>query len=180
MPFRKDARNAARREDGKCDNMATAPKYDVGMVVDIRFTRNSMPDRIYIDTVYMKPMSKEWMYSVYSEKSDKYIFMSESQIERSASKKTAKCYENEVVIQMYKSGFRFAGNSKSNTALNRAYGMVNAKYIKHIILAEAVDENGDMLEDQLGLWVQYNNVIGEDGSFTKKNLIGISMPMVIK
>lgn len=160
--------------------MATAPKYDAGMVIDIRFTRNSMPDRIYIDTVYMKPASKEWMYSVYSEKSDKYIFMSESQIEKSASKKTAKCYDNEIVIQMYKSGFRFAGNSKSDTALNRAYSMVNAKYIKHIILAEAVGEDGDMLDGQYGLWVQYNNIIDEDGSFTKKNLKDISMPLVIK
>lgn len=180
MLCRKDVRSAARREDGKGDDMATAPKYEAGMVIDIRFTRNSMPDRIFIDMVYQKAKSTEWMYNVYSEKSDKYIFMSESQIEKSASHKTAKCYEHEVVQQMYESGFRFAGNNKAETAMNRAYSMVNAKYIKHIILAEAIGEDGSKMDGYLGLWVQYNNVIEADGSFTKKNLKDVQLPMVIK
>ena len=180
MLCRNGVRSAARREDGKGDIMATAPKYDAGMVIDIRFSSNSMPDRIFIDTVYHKASGKEWMYSVYSEKSDKYIFMSESQIENRESKKTAKCYEHEVVQQMYENGFRFAGNNKAETALNRAYGMVNAKYIKHIILSEAIGEDGNKINGYLGLWVQYNNIIEADGSFTKKNMSDMQFPIVVK
>ena len=42
-------------------------KYEAGQVVDIRFSNDSMPDRIFIDMVYKKPNSTEWMYNVLSE-----------------------------------------------------------------------------------------------------------------
>ena len=32
-------------------------KYEAGQVVDIRFSNDSMPDRIFIDMVYKKPNS---------------------------------------------------------------------------------------------------------------------------
>ena len=55
-------------------------KYEAGQVVDIRFSNDSMPDRIFIDMVYKKPNSTEWMYNVLSEKKNGYTYMSESQI----------------------------------------------------------------------------------------------------
>ena len=133
-----------------------APKYEVKSIIDLRFSRDTMPDRIYIQMVYMKDMSREWMYQVFSEKKNGVIYMPESQIDALISKKEGKCYENEVIKDLYDNGFRFCGNNKKDYAFNRANSMVNANYIKHIILAEAIDKDGNPIPGQLGLWVQYN------------------------
>ena len=139
-----------------------APKYKAGSVIDIRFSHNTMPDRIYIIMVYQKENSTEWMYQVVSEKSNGITYYTESQIDKYISKKSGKCYETDLVKEMYNNGFRFCGNSKKDTAFNRANSMVNANYIKHIILADALDTDGNPIEGQLGLWVQYNKVIDTD------------------
>lgn len=139
-----------------------APKYNISDVIDLRFSNITMPDRIYIQMVYMKDASTEWMYQVFSEKKNGIIFMSESQISKLESKKNSECYNNQLIMEMYKNGFRFCGNNKRNTAFNRARGMVDAKYIKHIILAEALDKDGNVIPDYLGLWVQYNATIDGD------------------
>lgn len=137
----------------------STPKYNPGDIIDLRFTNNSMPDRIYISMVYKKNGSTEWMYEVLSEKNDRTVYMAESQIDKIKSKKESKCYEHELIQKMYNSGFRFCGNNKAETAHNRANKMTSAKYIKHIILCDAIDENGDVIDGYLGLWVQYNTVI---------------------
>ena len=140
----------------------SAPKYDASDVIDLRFSNTTMPDRIYIQMVYKKDASTEWMYQVFSEKKNGIIFMSESQISKLESKKDSRCYDNPLVKEMYKNGFRFCGNNKRDTAFNRARGMSDAKYIKHIILAEALDKDGNIMPDYLGLWVQYNATIDND------------------
>ena len=137
------------------------PKYDVGSIIDLRFTHESMPDRIYINMVYMKDKSTQWMYSAFSERKNDIIYVGESQIDALISKKNAKCYENPMIQELYDNGFRFCGNNKEETAFNRANSMVNAKYIKHIILAEAIDTNGEKMPGYLGLWVQYNATISD-------------------
>lgn len=138
-----------------------APKYKAKDVIDIRFSHDRMPDRIYIKMVYMKDMSTEWMYQVFSEKKNDIIYMPESQIDANISNKSCKCYENEVIKELYNNGFRFCGNDKRDTAFNRANNMINANYIKHIILAEAIDRDGNPIPDYLGLWVQYNTTIDD-------------------
>lgn len=146
----------------------TKPKYEAGKIIDLRFTRESMPDRIYIHMVYRKPRSTEWMYQVFSEKNNGIIYLGESQIAKLESKRTAKCYEHDIVKSMYESGFRFCGNSNENKAYERANGMKYAGYIKHIVLRDAVDENGEYVDGQLGLWVMYNSVIdniNSDGGY---------------
>ena len=144
-----------------------APKYKVGDVVDLRFSNGTMPDRIYIHMVYMKVGSSEWMYHVLSEKSSRDIYMSESDITKFISKKDSECYKNPIIRDMYKNGFRFCGNNKKDTAFNRANSMVNAKYIRHIILADAIDKDNKPIPGYLGLWVQYNTVIDESGDYSK-------------
>ena len=138
------------------------PKYNVDDVIDLRFSKDHMPDRICILMVYRKTGSKEWMYQVLSELNDSMIFMSESQINKRISRKNSKCYEHEIVKKMYESGYRFCGNAKSNTAFNRAERYKRSEYIRHIVLVRAIDPDGNMIEDELGLWVQYNNVIDSD------------------
>ena len=148
-----------------------APKYNVGDIIDLRFTNGTMPDRIYIHLVYMKVGSTEWMYHVLSEKASKNIYMSESDITKFVSTKEAKCYNNPVIKDLYDNGYRFCGNYKRDTAFNKAHSMMNAGYIKHIILAEAVSHENNPLPDYLGLWVQYNTVI-DTNKFVEKNKSG--------
>ena len=105
-----------------------APKYNVGDVIDLRFSNATMPDRIRIHMVYMKVGSTEWMYQILSERASNEIYMAESEITKFISKKDSECYNNPMVQDMYKNGFRFCGNSKKDTAFSRANSMVNAKY----------------------------------------------------
>lgn len=138
------------------------PKYEAGEIIDLRFTRDSMPDRIYVEMVYRKPKSTEWMYRIVSEKSGGiFSYVSESEIDKRVSHKDKKCYEHEIVKQLYSNGFRFCGNSKFETAFNRANNMKCARYIRHIILAEAIDPDGNPIDGELGMWVQYNIVFDD-------------------
>lgn len=143
------------------------PKYNAGDIIDIRFSHNTMPDRIYIQMVYRKENSVEWMYQVISEKSNGVAYYTESHIDKYISKRDGKCYETDLVKEMYKNGFRFCGNSNRDTAFNRANSMINANYIRHIMLADALDKDGNPIAGQLGLWVQYNKVIDHNLSNDK-------------
>lgn len=140
----------------------TASKYDPGCVLDLSFKSGRMPDRIFIDLVYCRYGSKEWMYKVYSEMNDEYCYIGESEIDKRISDKSAKCYDNKIIIDMYKQGFRFAGNNKSETAFNRARRLQEADYIKNIVLLDAIDKDGNNIQGQLGLWVRYANPIDDD------------------
>lgn len=150
--------------------MCDAPKYKAGQVVDIRFSNQTMPDRIYICMVYKKPNSPEWMYHALSERKSDYIFMNESQISKYESEKTSKAYDHKIVKEMYAAGYRFCGNNRSDTCKKRAEKLLNANYIKHIVLRSAVGSDGEIIPDYLGLWVQYRTVI-DDGYHVKDDFM---------
>ena len=76
------------------------PLYEPGNVIDFRFTREHMPDRVYVSMVYQMVMSDEWMYQCWSEKSGIKVYLSETEISRRKSKKSAKCYEHPIVKDM--------------------------------------------------------------------------------
>jgi hypothetical protein len=151
--------------------MMNAPKYDIGSVIDLRFSNDEMPDRIYIKMAYIKDITKGWYYEVVSEKRNGVAYMSEADINRLISKKNKPCYDNAIIKQLYEDGFRFCGNNKKDTAISRANSMKNALYIKHIILAEALDRNGNPIPNYLGLWVQYNTTIGDSYTQSKHYVI---------
>ena len=150
-----------------------SPRYEAGNVIDLRFTRDTMPDRIYINMVYRKSGSTQWMYEVLSEKSSKVLYMQENDIFKVESQKSAKCYDHEIVKKLYNEGFRFCGNMKEETAFNRANMLKSAIYIKHIILACAISKDGDVIDGQLGLWVMYNTQIDESTKEINKNEFGM-------
>lgn len=140
-----------------------APKYSAGQVIDLRFTRNSMPDRIYITMVYMKPSSICWMYRVESEMRSGIIYMRETDIDRRASKKQANCYSNDTIISMYQYGFRWCGNYTEKICINRAKILSSANYIKNIIICDAIDKDGNIIDGYKALWVRYNIAIDSIG-----------------
>lgn len=151
-----------------------APKYELGQIYDLRFSKDYMPDRIYIKGISADTSRPEWTYQVYSEvRPWKSIYMTEDEIDKRISKKSRNCYNHPIVKNLYGRGFRFCGNSKEDTAINRANNLKDANYIKHIILCDAVDQDGNILEGQLGLWVQYNRTFDivekdEDGFINVK------------
>ncbi len=157
----------------KIGGLMNSPKYEAGSVIDLRFTRDTMPDRIYINMVYRKVGSKQWMYEVLSEKSDGVLYMQENDIFKVESQKKAKCYDNEIVKKLYSEGFRFCGNMKETTAFNRANTLKSANYIKHIILANAISQDDYEIDDHLGLWVMYNTQIDENTKEINKNESGM-------
>jgi hypothetical protein len=147
------------------------PKFNIKDVIDLRFSKDNMPDRIYIHAIFIKESDTEWMYKVLSEKSNGYITLPESYINKFFSKKERPCYDNEVVKELYDNGFRFCGNYKKDTAINKANSIKSANYIKHIILAEAIDKNGNPMVGYLGLWVQYNTIISNEYASNKHFII---------
>lgn len=141
------------------------PKYDVCSVIDLRHKDNSeLPDRIYIDMVYWKDGCEEWMYACTSERNEGHlIYLTESYINKYRSKKTAQCYDNDIVRDMYNQGFRFCGNFDTGVALQKANRLRMAQYIKHIVLNDAVAPDGNILSGQSGLWVKYHRTINGSG-----------------
>lgn len=139
-----------------------APKYEPRSIIDLRFSHETMPDRIYVEMVYQRDKSNCWMYRVISEKCGKVEFMREDEIDKFISKKIAKVYENPVVQDLYKKGFRFCGNSKKDTAFARALKLKPAQYISEIVLVDAFNNDGDNIIGEYGLWVKYNLQITSD------------------
>ena len=48
--------------------------------------------------------------------------------------------------------------------------MMNAGYIKHIVLVDAVTQENKPMQGYLGLWVQYNTVIDTNKNIEKNKL----------
>lgn len=97
-----------------------APKYELGHVYDLRFSKEHMPDRIYIKGISTETGKPYWIYQVYSEVHPwKSIYMTEQDIDARVSHKSKECYQHPIVQQMYQRGFRFCGNSAEQTAVNR-------------------------------------------------------------
>ena len=151
-----------------------APKYELGKIYDLRFSHEHMPDRIYIKGVSANTDKPYWIYQVYSEVHPwKSIYMTEEDIDKRVSRRSADCYQHPIVQKMYQRGFRFCGNSKEEVAINRANNLKTANYIKHIILCDAVGADGNMLDGELGLWVQYNRSFDQPDVRDKDGCINI-------
>jgi hypothetical protein len=145
--------------------MVSNPKYHVGDVIDIRYSKDELPNRIVVYMVYFKDGCQEWMYQCYSEKNyNKLVYLTESYIDKLKSRKTAKCYEHPMIQDLYKKGYRFCGNGKEETMRHKAISLQSAKYISNIILCDAISKNGELVDGELGLWIRYYNPI-EDTTF---------------
>lgn len=146
-----------------------APKYEPRSVIDIRFSHDTMPDRIYVETVYRQDKSNCWMYRVISEKFNKSVYMREDEITKYISRKTAKVYDNPTIQDLYRKGFRFCGNGRKDAVIARALKLKPADYISEIILVDAFDANGNNIIGEYGLWVKYNLQINDNPDGYQKN-----------
>ena len=148
-----------------------APIYHAGDIIDIAIAKTGMPDRLYVNMVYMKDKSTEWMYAVESERTANTLFCSESQLVECASKKDDYCYETDAVKEMYEAGYRFCGNASKEKAYARAKNLAKSHNIKHVVLRNAIDKDGTELLTEYGIWVQYNvsfRDVANDGKIVVK------------
>ena len=82
--------------------------------------RTGMPARIYVEAVYMKANSKEWMYSIYSEANNcKQTYLPESILAQRVSKHNSPVYKKQEIIDRCREGYRFCGNFDADTAISR-------------------------------------------------------------
>lgn len=140
------------------------PIYECKEIVDIRYGKigeYKMPERIYIDSVYRKSGSMEWMYYVNSEQKDGFTYMSESLIFKNQSSKTAKCYDHPIVKGLYNNGFRFVANGGISTLKPLIDTLVGIYEIEKVISIPSIFPDGQQAKHkkQRGVWIKYNNTI---------------------
>ena len=141
----------------------TKPKYNVGQIIDLSYRKcnDKLPDRIYISMIYMKDGSEQWMYKVMSEKGGLGA-VSEDWITKRKSSKKSKCYKHSVVVSIYSRGFRFCGNYPDSDVKGITSSIKSAEYVKNIVLFDAIDRDGNILDGYKGIWVRYDINIGSD------------------
>lgn len=150
-----------------------APKFEAGKVYHLSHS-SGMPADIYIEMVYMKPKSTEWMYIIRSEATNCDIaYVPESSLLSRITLRTSKVYKANKVISLINEGFRFAGNVEDlDSARIRGKEFAKNCNIHDVMIYNALDQNGDETGGY-GIWIRWNVVIDE-----KYN--GDSIPIKIK
>ena len=126
-------------------------------------SRTGVPAKIFVEAVYMKSRSKEWMYLIYSEANDcKPTYVPESVLRKRISKHKSKAYEAQEVIDRIDDGYRFCSNYPDVESA-RAAGMKYAQMpnVASVLLFPALNYRGEPM-DGFGLWIRWKCVIVDD------------------
>lgn len=147
----------------------SAPKYCAGDVIDYRYNRSTLPNRILINMVYRKSMSNDWMYEVFDERSNSIIYYPESLI--LASDHSSGAYDVEFVKKMYEDGFRFYRNCKKNSATSDAKNVADKTNVAEVrVYPESYDRNGKIIDGYNSIWIRYSTYITNNGEMITSNV----------
>ena len=140
------------------------PKYNAGSTYFLSSV-TGLPARVFIDIVYKKARSTEWMYGIYSEANPKrdLVFVSESMLSERVSKHSSKVYKLPEIIDRIDNGYRFCGNYELDMATQRGKEYAKNSNIASVMLYKAINSNGDPIDNCYGLWIKWNDPINEDG-----------------
>lgn len=152
-----------------------APKFQIGSVVDISYKFGGLPNRVLICGIHAKEFHNEWQYDVLLENIGEHTNMSETFIKDRMVTRKQPVYNNTSIIKRYADGFRFCGNYPHFTARAEGEKLKDKLGISSIILCTALDYNGCIIKDKLGLWIRYSNVIMNDGFVKSKDGDGITV-----
>lgn len=163
---RRDAISAESQEERRKRIMVVetnkCPLYEAGNTYFLSH-RSGMPAKIYIEAVYKKAGSKEWMYSIISEANGgKSVYVSESVLKSRIAKHTSKVYSMPEVAKRIEEGYRFCGNYPIEDAFARGKELADVhKSLESVMLYSAYDSAGNSLadKDMYGIWVKWNYVI---------------------
>ena len=138
-----------------------APKFEAGKIYHLSH-KGGAPADIYIEMVYMRSRSTEWMYRIISEANNgEMAFVSESALAERISKRTSKVYNKDSVIELLDNGYRFAGNAVGiDSARQLGEEFAKNPNIHDVMLYNALDSNGEET-DGYGIWIRWNMVIDQ-------------------
>lgn len=149
-----------------------APLYNAGEVYYLSHKTGS-PAKIYIEAVYRKAQSKEWMYSVFSEANDcKQTYLPESVLKERISRHKTPVYNEPEIAKRWEDGYRFCGNYPTEEAINVGKKFACNASIASVVLHPAVDAMGKPVDAEHGVWIKWRATIG--------NKVGDTSSIVIK
>lgn len=146
------------------ENINKAPLYEAGSTYFLSH-KHGLPAKIYIEAVYKKAMSKEWMYCIYSEANNckQPTYIPESVLSSRISKHSSRVYKLPEIERRIEDGYRFCGNEKLENATKKGKEFASNSNICSVMLHPAVDSNGNPIPDVYGIWIKWNCVITGKG-----------------
>lgn len=133
------------------------PRYEPGKTIHFSYskTADKLPATIYIEAVYRKVKSDQWMYSVINQ-SGVETYMGEKFISDMMTRHSAQVYKTDVVKSYMADGLLFAGNRKTDEAVEFGRKIARQRNdIDKIILYPALNERGIPVEGEHGMWIRY-------------------------
>lgn len=140
------------------------PKYQPGEVIDLTYkTEGSLPNRIFVKTVYCREQDCQWLYEVILENTGCKTTMTEAFINERKANRTASVYKTQEIMERYTKGYRFCGNEAQVHAIVLAEKLKSNSSIAAIMLYPALDPTGRLIKDSYGIWIKYNHIIDDNG-----------------
>lgn len=147
------------------------PKFMPGQVIDLSYKSKGLPNRILIQSVFVREHDDQWMYNCILESTGESTTLCQSVISDNMANKNMPVYQCAEIIRLYNDGWRFCGNHKRSHAHSIAGKNATNGYIRNIILRPALDSKGCLQNDYYGMWIRYNNTINADGTVIIDNKV---------
>jgi hypothetical protein len=151
-------------EETGMKNITMLPKFMPGQVIDLSYKHKGLPNRLLIQSVFIREQDNQWMYQCIIEGTGESTILNESFIVNNMTRKGSEVYKCKEVIALYNAGWRFCGNFKSSCAHSIAGKHATNRYIRSIILRPALDSRGCLLQNNYGMWIRYNNIINNNST----------------
>lgn len=150
-------------EDNSMNKITKLPKFMPGQVIDLSYKNKGLPNRLLIESVFIREQDNQWMYRAYLENVGEYTVLEESFISSNMTAKATQVYKCAEIIKLYSDGWRFCGNFSKEEAFSLAAKYATNKYIKNIILRHALNPKGCLVNDKHGIWIKYQTTINDYG-----------------
>ena len=133
--------------------------------------KSGTPAKIFIEAVYKKYNSKEWMYSIFSEANMcKQQYVDESSLRNRMSRRSSKVYNTPKVMELESKGYRFCGNYTREEAIRVGNEFAKNDKIKSVMLHKAINVYGNYTDDgQYGVWIMWSVVLNDSGDSSDMN-----------
>lgn len=159
--YNKMKKKGAKRE---MKAITTTPAFAIGEVIDLSYKNGGLPNRIIIDSVFMREGDTEWMYGVTMECTGGNTTMKQSFIKERKSKCTSAVYKNPDIIKRYREGWRYCGNFDIDAANANGKMIAQRDDVEGVRLYPALDSSNRLMRGKMGVWIKYKYTIYDDGS----------------
>lgn len=140
-----------------------APAFAIGEIIDLSYKGDCLPNRIMINSVFMRECDIEWMYGVTMECTGGNTILRQSFIRERRSKHASAVYKNPDVVMRYHEGWRYCGNFDTKAATGNGKMIAQRDDIEGVRLYPALNAQNQLVRGKMGVWIKYNNTIYDDG-----------------